>query len=216
MESYATWTGTRRNLDAMQAHGWRVLMTPDTLDRNGGRSPVWTDGAPALYALDNGAWGCHQQGIAWDADRFLRWVDAVGDGADWIVLPDIVGGGLPSLDLSLSWLDRLPGRVLLPVQDGLGADDVLPHVGGRVGIFVGGSTAWKLATLPLWGRVARQAGAWLHVGRVNTCRRICLCGVAPAHSFDGTSVTRFGVTVHKLDAARRAYTLCHWRHPWDL
>lgn len=216
MASYATYTGTRRNRDALRAAGWRLLMTPDTLARNGNRAPVWTDGEPAPYALDNGAWGCFTRGVAWDAGRFRACVAAIGAAADWTVLPDIVAGGLASLALSVSWLEELPGRVLLPVQDGMAPDDVRSYIGGRVGLFVGGSTAWKLSTLRAWGRLARERQAWLHVGRVNTARRIGLCGDAGAHSFDGTSASRFACNVAKLQAARQRFTLYTWEHPWGL
>ncbi len=44
-----------------------------------------------------------------------------------------------------------------------------PHMAG---IFVGGSTAWKLRTAPYWARVAREHGLLCHVGRVGTARRV--------------------------------------------
>jgi hypothetical protein len=216
MTAYATRTGTRRNLDVLQAAGWRLLITPDTLRATAMQQQRWTDGTVAPYALDNGAWGCFQRNEPWDSGRFRACVEAVGADADWIVLPDVVAGGLSSLALSLSWLAELAGRVLLPVQDGMSPADIRPHVGGRVGIFVGGTTSWKLATLNRWGQLARETGAWLHVGRVNTARRIGQCGDVGAHSFDGTSVTRFANTASLLDDARRRSTLFTWSHPWGL
>ena len=48
---------------------------------------------------------------------------------------------------------------------------------------------------------ARAAGAWCHVGRVNTKRRIVACGVAGVTSFDGTSVTQFPSTLALLQGA---------------
>ncbi len=214
--AYATRTGTRRNLDALQSAGWRLLLTPDSLRATAMRRQRWTDGTLAPFALDNGAWSCFTRGVAWDAGRFRACVAAVGAAADWIVLPDIVAGGLASLSLSVSWLAELPGRVLLPVQDGMAPEDVRSYVGGRVGLFVGGSTDWKLRTLRAWGRLARERQAWLHVGRVNTARRIGLCGDAGVHSFDGTSASRFASTVPLLQAARRRCTLFTWEHPWGL
>ncbi len=214
MQVYATHTGTKRNLNAMQSSGWRILLTPDTLARNGNCVPNWPDGRPVPYALDNGAWGCFQRGVPFDDVRFLRCVENVGEGADWIVLPDIVGEGDQSLARSISWLPRLPGRVLLPVQNGMTVAQVAPYIGGRVGIFVGGDTEWKLRTLPDWGRLARDKCAWLHVGRVNTIRRIAMTSSVGAHSVDGTSGTRFAKTIPVLEAACRRYSLFQWEHPW--
>jgi len=134
----------------------------------------------------------------------------MGPGADWSVLPDIVAGGLASLELSLSWmrrvLDETP-RALLAVQDGMVAGDVRPFLGPRVGLFVGGSTSWKLQTLHTWGALGHELGCWVHVGRVNTCRRIHLCASAGATSFDGTSASRYAKTIRPLDAARRQLNL---------
>jgi hypothetical protein len=80
-------------------------------------------------------------------------------------------------------------------------DDVRRLLGARRGIFVGGSTGWKLATARAWGVLAREVGCHLHIARVNTTRRIRLCQDAGADSFDGTSATRFAVTCAPLSAA---------------
>jgi hypothetical protein len=126
-----------------------------------------------------------------------------------VVAPDIVAGGLDSLRMSVSWLPRLDvaRRVLIPVQDGMTAGDVAPLLCDRIGIFVGGSTDWKLRTMLEWGDLAHHRRAYLHVGRVNTARRIHACAYAGAHSFDGSSVTRFAKTLPLLEHARRQLPL---------
>lgn len=196
MIAYASRTGTRTTLAALRAHGWRLLVSAAGVLRS--------EGMP--YALDNGAWSAYQQGRPFDDAAFVRALRLLGAGADWTTLPDVVAGGHASLDLSLRWmrqvLDESP-RSLLAVQDGIGAEDVRPFLGERVGIFVGGSTAWKLATIDRWAALAREIGCWCHVGRVNTARRIRHCATAGATSFDGTSVTRFACTLPELDDALR-------------
>jgi len=195
---YASRTGTRRNLAEIHARGWRLLASPPQLDYY--RTPP-----PLAYALDNGAWSAHTGGTAFDGDAYLRALDAWALGADWIALPDVVMGGSASLDLSLSWLPRVRahGRpMLLVVQDGMTPETVGPLVEDELaGIFVGGSTEWKEASLPMWGRWARGGGVLLHVGRVNSARRIRLCIEAGADSADGTSVTRFATSAARLDEA---------------
>lgn len=156
------------------------------------------------YALDNGAWTAHQAGRPFDVDAFERAVRLMGDDADFVVLPDIVGGGLRSLELSLAWLPKLRHLpLLLPVQDGIEPRDVCDLVSRNVGLFLGGSTQWKLATAAQWGRCAREWRCHLHVGRVNTVRRVAICAAAGAHSFDGSSVTRYSANLPRLDNARR-------------
>jgi hypothetical protein len=209
---YATRTGTRRNLLALERYGWRLLL-------NSAKGNAWNShGFP--YAIDNGAWTAFTKGTEWDEDRFRLLTFRYGAHADWIALPDIVCGGLESLDRSLSWIDQLgftDARLLVPVQDGMTAADLRAHVSDRVGLFVGGSEGWKLRTLPMWGALKQETGCYLHVGRVNSARRIALCAHAGADSFDGTSPTRFSVNTKKLSAARdsgnsQAFLSDAWRN----
>lgn len=196
MIAYASRTGTRRNLAALRAAGWRLLVSAAGCLRS--------EGFP--YALDNGAWSAFTQGRPFDEPAFARAIRILGSRADWCVVPDIVAGGHASLALSLRWLrvvlDESP-MALIAVQDGIAIEDVAHLIGPRVGIFVGGSTAWKMATLPTWAAVAAGAGAWCHVGRVNSAARISACSIAGVTSFDGTSASRFAKTLRPLDAARR-------------
>jgi len=199
MIGYASRTGTRRNLEALRRAGWRLLVSATGCWRNEG----------FRYALDNGAWTAHQNGLPFDGARFLRLVEQMGEAADWIAVPDIVAGGLRSLEFSLQWLPRLAGmRLLLPVQDGMTPRDVASHVGPDLGIFIGGSSDWKEQTALAWGELARERSAYLHMARVNTQRRILIAQAAGCHSFDGTSVSRYAVTLHELDPVRRQQSLC--------
>jgi hypothetical protein len=201
MRSYASNTRTPRNLETFRCFGWRILLSPI--------NPHPPAGLP--FAIDNGAWPCFTQNLPFDSDGFARLVDAHGAAADFVVVPDIVAGGMKSLEFSLSWLDRLRGirLLLLPVQDGMNADDVgavlRRHAG--IGIFLGGSTEWKLHTMYGWGMVAHALGCYYHVGRVNSRRRIRLAHEAGADSVDGTAGTRYSVNVPKLDDATRQPSL---------
>lgn len=193
-----------RNLKAMAAHGWGLLAGPADVSRYARLEPPWR------FALDNGAWGCFQRGDQLDERAFLHAVEELHVSADWLVLPDIVTGGMRSLEYSLRWLDELTWvtcPVLIAVQDGMTEADVRPHLSKRVGLFLGGSTEWKLHTMHAWGQLARETGAHYHVGRVNTKRRIRLAISAGAHSCDGTSATVFSVTAGPLAAAAKQQAL---------
>lgn len=196
MIAYASRTGTRRNLAALRGAGWRLLVSAAGVLRS--------EGFP--YALDNGAWSAFCQRRPFDEQAFTLALRKMGAAADWTVIPDIVAGGLASLDLSLRWmrrvLDETP-RALIAVQNGMKPSDVEPFLGDRVGLFIGGDTSWKLSTLPAWAAASRARGSWCHVGRVNSRKRIYSCSAAGASSFDGTSASRFAVTVPLLDGARR-------------
>jgi hypothetical protein len=200
MICYASRTGTKRNLAALRSRDWRLLVS---------RVGEWRDEG-FRYGLDNGAWADYQAGVAFDEASFERLIDRMGAQADWIVLPDIVAGGLDSLRLSTRWLNRclsLCSLALLPVQDGMTEADVSPCVGPSVGVFLGGSTPWKETTMRQWGEFCAARQLHYHVARVNTRRRFLLAAAASATSVDGSSATRYAVTLPKLD---------HWARQPDL
>jgi len=197
MFAYASSTGNRRNLAGLRAAGWGIMVSAK--GRNGSNGF-------ARWAFDNGAWWAYANGEAFDERAFLRGYARYAAGADFAVLPDIVAGGRRSLEFSLAWRARLGAPVcplMLAVQDGIAPADVAAVVGPELGVFVGGSTEWKERTLAGWGRLARECAARLHVGRVNTARRIHLCMAAGADSFDGSSASRYAVNLSLLDNARR-------------
>lgn len=193
---YASRTGTKRNLAALQGADWRLLVSA--------KGALRTEGM--RYALDNGAWSAFVQQEPFDEDAFLVAVDRLGEGADWIVLPDIVAGGFVSLDYSLRWKERLrgmPTKLLFAVQNGMQIDDVASLLSPAVGIFMGGTTEWKEATAQARGSLARRRNCHLHVGRVNSARRIRICAAAGANSFDGSGVSRYAEALPRLDRATR-------------
>lgn len=192
LRPFASRTGTKATLAKMREMGWSMLVSASGAHR--------TEGFQS-WALDNGAWSCYLQGKPFDENAFSRALEKVGEGASWIVLPDVVGKGQESLDLSLKWLDRLSGfpeRCLIAVQDGMCPDDVRHLLGPMTGLFIGGSTPWKLATLGAWSALARRRNCYLHVGRVNSLKRINACAQAGVNSFDGTSVISFPDSIYML------------------
>lgn len=203
IQPYASRTGTQVNLDLLRRYGWGLLISA---------SGVLRDEGFDLIAIDNGAWSAFCKGIPWDESRFLLALEMFGHRAQFVVTPDKVAGGLDSLRLSELWLPRLAQYKLqlIPVQDGMTPADVRPLLSASVGIFVGGTTEWKLATMRQWGELARETGCYIHVGRVNSAKRIHLCQDAGVHSFDGTSASVYSVTTRPLDMARRQQPL--WSH----
>jgi hypothetical protein len=233
MIPYASAMGAGRNRQALLDAGWGLLVSPlDPRDVTGFR-----------YCLDNGAWPAFQAwlkarlttgmsedqamgewiGGRWaegllDEDRFERALERYGAGADFVVLPDIVAGGMESLAMSLRWSNRCQSSsdvVLIAVQDGMEPADLENHVSTRVGIFLGGSTPWKLASAEKWGRWCAsrpcrhplstpsrpRQGCWYHFARVNTERRFRLAHAAGADSVDGSSATKFADTLPLLQRA---------------
>ena len=190
LRAYASRTGTKTTLANMREMDWSILISAaGVLNTQGFKR----------WGVDNGAWSAFQQGKPFDEDAFSRAIDKVAEGAQWVVLPDIVAGGMASLELSLKWLDRLgkgfPERLLIAVQDGMVPDDVREYLSPMVGLFIGGTTEFKLNMEP-WGKLARRRNCYMHVGRVNSLKRINACAQAGADSFDGTSVIAFPDSIH--------------------
>ena len=209
MKLYASWTGTKKNLTALRNNGWSLLMSPDTLNKCKGKSaPLWPDGTPAPYVLDNGAWGCHQRGEPFNEDAFMWAYRRIADNAEWVVAPDIVGGGMKSLELTRQWLPRLDHqRVLIAVQDGLVPDDIDPLIDVNRGIFLGGSTEYKLKSMPMWGKYCAARSIYFHVARVNTIKRFKACQHAGADSIDGSGASRFSIKASLLPSAARQQSI---------
>jgi len=129
------------------------------------------------FAHDNGAYRDWRAGrpfnvVRWERD--MRWMAYRGIVPDFVVVPDIVAGGLASLDWSAFWRDVVPKEfpAYLAVQDGMSARDVIPHLPRYAGLFVGGSLPWKLSTGAAWVELARQHGLRCHIGRVGTAARV--------------------------------------------
>lgn len=192
MIAYASRTGTRRNLDALRAAGWRLMLSPTGVLRTEG----------FRYALDNGAWTAFAQKTAWDEDKFIDALTRFGAAADFVIAPDIVCGGAASLALSKTWIDacltECP-RVEVAVQNGMTADEISPLLSAEVGVFIGGDDTWKEASMEVWCPLARSRGSWCHVGRVNTLRRLRLCQMAGADSFDGSGPSRFELCLQRME-----------------
>ena len=81
--------------------------------------------------------------------------------------------------------------------------DLAPLVGPKVGVFLGGSTEWKLARMWEWGEFCAERSIYYHVARVNSEKRTRLAIAAGAHSIDGSSTSRYAVTLPRLDRASK-------------
>ena len=138
------------------------------------------------FALDNGAYAA---GDNWDESewfKLLDWAKLSGQVPAWALVPDVVGDRLRTLrkwDLYRSRLARYGWPLAFAVQDGMVSSDV--PTDAQV-VFVGGSTAWKWRTMAEWCRDFPR----VHVGRVNSWRRLWQCHDAGAASCDGTGWTR--------------------------
>jgi hypothetical protein len=131
--------------------------------------------------LDNGAFAAWKSGKPFSAERFAERAEEYAPLKPvFAVLPDVVGGGAASLEMSMSWLPRLPQSIrwYLAVQDGMTPALVTPTLRDIDGLFLGGTTAFK-ATAWEWAALAHAHKKKFHYARVSSplfYRRALDCG----------------------------------------
>jgi hypothetical protein len=183
--------------DAMARGLIGAIMSP----RQGGRLP------DAVFAIDNGCGPGRDRrpGTGYPGDSaYLKMIGdlAEADGSDpcdpdtstclFVTAPDVVADAAATWRRSERFLQLVryytPFRGALVAQDGLESMDVPWEEFGA--LFIGGSTQWKL------GPAARSLAAeahrrhkWVHMGRVNSLRRLMYADAIGCDSVDGTYLT---------------------------
>jgi hypothetical protein len=143
--------------------------------------------APVRWCADNGCFGNGYPGdaawLAWLADRAQH-----VERCAFATAPDVVGNAAATMGRSLPFLPqirRMGFPAALVAQDGLESMRV-PWPEFDV-LFIGGSTGWKLSQHVVdLAHEARTRGTWVHVGRVNSEKRLRFARFIGADSIDGT------------------------------
>lgn len=152
------------------------------------------------WTADNGCFGSGYPGD----DAWIRWLasrKADRSRCAFATAPDVVGDAEATLERSAPYLPvirRLGYRAALVAQDGLEHLRV-PWADFDV-LFIGGTTEWKLS--PYAARLSIEAlvrGLPVHMGRVNSLKRMRHARSIGCSSADGTFVT-FGPTVRLPEA----------------
>lgn len=145
------------------------------------------------WCADNGAFSAR-----YDEAKWWRWLSTTDPaGCMFAALPDVVADWPATLARSLPWVDRvrdLGFPVALVLQDGASVDTVPWE---RLdAVFIGGTTAWKLGA-DVRGLVteAKHRGLHVHMGRVNSERRLRYAAHIGCDSADGTFLS-FGPAVN--------------------
>lgn len=193
------------------------LVTPDS-DPNARQCEFYQ-----YHGADNGCFNTSKPGRTFDADRWLRWLERVPlRGCLFAVLPDVlewftdpetgalfpVGNVDATLERSALYVDAVKQMgfpAALVAQDGLADLDTVPF--DVDAIFIGGSDAYKLGTDA--ARVTAQAkdrGMWVHMGRVNSGKRLAYAASIGCDSADGTFLTYGG----KKHAASQFARMMRW------
>lgn len=180
--------------DAMMTGRLSVIETP----KQGNRA---VEGA--AWCADN---GCFGKGYPGDAEWFA-WLERNADRSDsclFATAPDVVGDADATIERSRPWLPKIRALgypAAFVAQDGLmcwgGVDGPLVTYGFQSSIawqefdvlFIGGSTEWKLgahARVIVAG--AKRRGKRVHMGRVNSLKRLRYAVSIGCDSADGTFI----------------------------
>lgn len=142
------------------------------------------------WAADN---GCFAQGEAFDPGAWLEWLAARRSGRAtclFAVAPDVLGDWQGTWERSAPYfptLRQLGFKPALVAQDGMPLR--LLDLGGFDVLFIGGSDDYKLSEDAYAAAArAKQRGLWVHLGRVNSLRRLRAARVSSFDSADGTFV----------------------------
>ncbi len=153
----------------------------------------------SYFAIDNGCYSAYAQGIEWNPTQFIKILykcKQLGYKPDFVVIPDIVGGGIQSLIKSEIWGELLKAefpdwKFYLAIQDGMTYGDVaiskLLLKRKIAGLFIGGTMDWKMKNIEIWSDYAKQWNLKIHVGRIGPLESIKKCDEAGIDSIDSTS-----------------------------
>jgi hypothetical protein len=142
-----------------------------------------------IYGIDN---GCFNPKVSakFNADSYLAWLDKrERETCLFASAPDVIGDAAATLERSLPVLPRIRAlgfKAALVAQDGLELLEI-PWDAFDV-LFIGGSTEWKVgAGAQKLCAEARARGKWVHIGRVNSLKRLARSAeYLEADSVDGT------------------------------
>lgn len=127
--------------------------------------------------------------------RWLDWLTQLDPtGCLFAALPDVVGDHAATWERSAMFIERVhrmgfPAAIVL--QDGVEHDAFVwgSIMNGVSAVFIGGSTEWKMG--PAVARLvalAKEQDKWVHMGRVNSWKRISYAESIGCDSADGTFI----------------------------
>ncbi len=164
-----------------------------------------------VWAADNGCFSAKE----WDEGRWYRWLSKRHPraGCLFATVPDVVADHKSTMDLWRKYHDRVRDlRYPTAFVAQNGAVEANVPWSDLDALFIGGDTAYKQGPVAAsLAQSARERGKWVHVGRVNSFKRLSYW--APiADSADGTFLAYSPVQ----NAARVKEWVDRLRSPSDM
>jgi hypothetical protein len=164
--------------------------------------------------------GCFSSKFTFNADVYLAYLHKwkhLRASCAFATAPDVIGNWLETLSASKPMFQpiwELGYKVALVAQDGL-VNTMIPWLEIDA-IFIGGTTDWKLSLQSAAiCREARRRDKWVHIGRVNTLKRIAFAKfVCQADSVDGNTIA-FAPSVN-LPKVENWLQQCELQTTWQV
>lgn len=189
--------------DAYRRLGLGFMLTYRPDRRAGGGRRSLPEGIP--WAIDN---GCFTRPDHYTDEGYLGWLEEQPRTALWATAPDVLGDAEATLERAapvLLAIRRLGFRAAFVAQDGVTPELVPWEITDT--LFLGGYTEWKLgAGARAIAAAALDRGVPVHMGRVNSLRRMRYAARIGCSSSDGTRLA-FGPDVHMRPMATAARML---------
>jgi hypothetical protein len=195
MEIYSS-QNQSRYLEELRDYNCRVMLTPSYKVKPSSNKEL----KEFRCALDNGAFTCYKKGYPFQESMFLGYIEkcfAEQFTLDFIVIPDIVGGGLKSAEYSIEWIDgklKTAPSLAFVVQDGMTPENLEQYKLGNYNnithLFIGGTKEWKIKNLAVWAKYAKSLNIKSHAGQIGTLDRLILCHDIGIDSIDSQNFSR--------------------------
>lgn len=172
-----------------------ALVTPSQ-----GYCPARASASGLPWGVDNAAFS------GFDPAAYRRLLGRVAGlpGCRFVAAPDVVADARATLALWPGWLWDVRATGHPPALVGQdGAEDLDLPWADMGAYFIGGSTGWKLSQASAdLAAEAKRRGLWVHMGRVNSRRRLTAAFDMGCHSVDGTGMSKWG--------DRHLANFCRW------
>lgn len=177
-------SGTREVPKILEKHphykpflGWlntpRSAMSFDTLQKT--RLPI---------GIDNSAF------TFFDEKRYRGLISRINCDVEWITLPDVVGDAKTTTAMFHEWKTKIDLPRAYVGQDG--CEDIEIPWNDFNCFFIGGTTEWKLSQeAAVVVKEAQRRGKLVHMGRVNSQKRLRYAYQLGVDSIDGSGYSRF-------------------------
>ena len=148
------------------------------------------------FAAQGGVWAADNDAFSdWNEERFIRMLGRLEGipGCQWVSVPDVVANATETLIRFYNYwklIDSYGFPIALVGQDGMIPSDVPWELIDC--IFIGGTTEWKLGDAARSLTIeAKRRGKLVHMGRVNSNRRLRYAKAIGCDSVDGLKFAKF-------------------------